>query len=98
MLVQKKLALELTEAAMAEVEHALARSDFDSPIAGILFGTWNDNPEQTWVVGIYNQEELPPVGYMLETPHLRFYTFQDWIIEKLDGRKLDFIGGRYVVQ
>lgn len=98
MLIQKKLALELSEAAMAEVGRGLARSDFDSPIPGILFGTWNNNPEQTWVVGIYNQEKLPPTGYILETPHVRFYTFQEWIIEKLAGRKLDFIDGRYVVR
>lgn len=96
MLEAKTVDFQLTKSAKDAIQHRLDACDFPSPMPGIIWGKWEDEPSHRWHIGFYEREKLIE-GWIIKASGLEFYTYQDWVISQLNGKVLDYLDGKFIV-
>ncbi len=96
MLEYKPVNLQLTKSAKDAIQHRLVACDFPSPIPGITWGRWEDESSSRWQIGFSERDKLIE-GWIFKASGLAFYTFQDWVISQLDGKRLDYVHGKFSI-
>ena len=90
------LRLRFTEDAERAVARRLEESSLSNPVIGIIWGRWDDELEDHWLIGMYNKPDLR-VGWLVTAGDVEFYTYQEFLLEKLDGKVIDYRDNRLLV-
>ena len=76
------LRLRFTEDAERAVARRLEESSLSNPVIGIIWGRWDDELEDHWLLGIYNKPDLR-VGWLVTAGDVEFYTIKNSCLRSL---------------
>lgn len=95
-LIHQQINLELSERAKHAVTELIESSSLVSPIPGLLWVKANDELEYNWAIGLYEEKEIQE-GWFFEVSGSKFYTYQDWFLEEIDGGIIDIVENRLTI-
>jgi hypothetical protein len=99
MLEKKTINLKIGENLRKRLQERAHDSGLQNPVPCISWGKWSDEKEERFMIGFNERTRLPikdPIRF-IECDGIEFLIIQDWICEKLDGKKLDFFDGKVAV-
>ena len=99
MLEKKSINLRIGAKLKKVLAEDLSSSELDDPLPGILWGQWDTETNEHYVIGMYERDELPvddPVR-IIEADGIEFLITQDWICDDLEGKCLDIVNGQLSV-
>lgn len=90
----------VTDDAKEALREFMRSSGFEDPVPGILWGELKEQERTDFVFGLYERETLVSEfpGYFIEGSGVEFVVPQDFLVENLHGKTLDYINGRYVIR
>ena len=91
MLQKKTIRCQLSPAFKDRIKEHVGSSDLSIPVPSISWGKWEDETDEHFFLGYYERSQLPeqdPIRFV-EIDDIEFIIIQDWICDKLEGKRLD---------
>ena len=86
---ERKVNLLLTTRTQEFLDRFKAKSKLNSPILGIGWSRVSRETTERWTIGLYDRKDVRE-GWLGIAPEFEFIVIQDWILDELDNKTLDF--------
>jgi hypothetical protein len=93
---ERKINLQLTQRTREFLDRFKAKSKLDSPILGISWSRVSNESNERWTIGLYDRKDVRE-GWLGIAPEFEFIVIQEWVLDELDDKVLDFDDARGVV-
>jgi len=86
---ERKVNLQLSKRTQAYLERFKANSKLSDPVLGLAWAGIPGETEERWTIGLYDRKDIRE-GWMGITPEFDFIVIQEWVLDQVDNKVLDF--------